>query len=176
MRRFFIPLLCTVTLAACGEKAVSVTTFEECAALGNEVMDGNPRQCKTADGKIFAEQNAQPAEPEPTQVKTQSIEIDTPLSNDAVQGTFVVTGKAKGWFFEGSFPVTLFDAQNSAIVQTKAEAVGEWMTEDWVEFTATIDIPVGTQAQEGTLELKKDNPSGEAENDEEILIDLQIAG
>jgi len=34
---------------------VSVTSFEECVAAGNPVMESYPRQCRTADGKNFVE-------------------------------------------------------------------------------------------------------------------------
>lgn len=33
-----------------------VTNFEECAAEGNPVMESYPRQCRTADGRIFVEE------------------------------------------------------------------------------------------------------------------------
>ncbi|HWO07798.1 MAG TPA: hypothetical protein VNM40_04455 [Candidatus Paceibacterota bacterium] len=33
-----------------------VTNFEECAAAGNPVMESYPRQCRTADGRLFVEE------------------------------------------------------------------------------------------------------------------------
>lgn len=33
-----------------------ITNFEECAAAGNAVMESYPRQCRTADGRIFVEE------------------------------------------------------------------------------------------------------------------------
>jgi len=35
--------------------ASSITTFEECAAAGNPVMESHPRQCRTVDGEHFVE-------------------------------------------------------------------------------------------------------------------------
>jgi hypothetical protein len=32
-----------------------ITTFEECAAAGYQVMESYPRQCSTPDGKFFVE-------------------------------------------------------------------------------------------------------------------------
>ena len=32
-----------------------ITTFEECAAAGNPVMESYPRQCKSKDGRVFIE-------------------------------------------------------------------------------------------------------------------------
>jgi hypothetical protein len=33
-----------------------ITTFEECAAAGNPVMESYPRQCRTEDGRLFSEE------------------------------------------------------------------------------------------------------------------------
>lgn len=33
-----------------------VTTFEECAAAGNPVMESYPRQCRSEDGRLFVEE------------------------------------------------------------------------------------------------------------------------
>lgn len=32
-----------------------ITNFEECAAAGNPVMESYPRQCRSADGRLFVE-------------------------------------------------------------------------------------------------------------------------
>lgn len=42
-----------------------ITNFEECAAAGNPVMESYPRQCRSADGRLFVEDV--PAETFPTQ-------------------------------------------------------------------------------------------------------------
>lgn len=33
----------------------AMTTFEECAAAGNPIMESYPRQCRSADGQLFVE-------------------------------------------------------------------------------------------------------------------------
>jgi eight-cysteine-cluster-containing protein len=38
-----------------------VATFEECAAAGNPVMESYPRQCRSADGRLFVEEIANAA-------------------------------------------------------------------------------------------------------------------
>lgn len=48
--------------AGCLKADVSVTTFEECVAAGNPVMESYPRQCR-ADGRTFVEAVAVPPEP-----------------------------------------------------------------------------------------------------------------
>ena len=34
----------------------AITNFEECAAAGNAVMESYPRQCRSADGRLFVEE------------------------------------------------------------------------------------------------------------------------
>ena len=37
-----------------------ITNFEECVAAGNAVMESYPRQCRSADGRLFVEEIAFP--------------------------------------------------------------------------------------------------------------------
>jgi len=34
----------------------AITNFDECVAVGNAVMESYPRQCRTADGRLFVEE------------------------------------------------------------------------------------------------------------------------
>lgn len=82
-------------------------------------------------------------------------------------------GEARGpWFFEGSFPVQLIDNLGNEIATGVAQADGEWMTEDFVPFTATITF--STTAKSGGIVLKKDNPSGEPENDASVTVPVRF--
>lgn len=88
-----------------------------------------------------------------------------PLPNASVRSPLLVRGKARGpWFFEASFPVTLTDRDGRILSQLPAQAKGDWMTTDWVEFEATLIFNkptyTGEQSNRGTLILRKDNPSG----------------
>lgn len=89
--------------------------------------------------------------------------------------TFFVKGEARGtWFFEASFPIELQDEQKKSIAVGHAQAATEWMTEDFVPFTATIDYSP-TESKIGFLILKKDNPSGEPQFDDEFVVPVQFA-
>src|SRR4030066_2200050 len=70
----------------------------------------------------------------------EDIIVDYPKPNDLVTSPLIVKGKARGtWFFEGSFPVTLYyGLGGDEAIDTYATAKGEWMTEDYVEFETTI--------------------------------------
>ncbi len=43
-----------------------ITNFDECAAAGNPVMESNPEQCRTPDGRVFSRDVLYAAEPMPT--------------------------------------------------------------------------------------------------------------
>jgi hypothetical protein len=98
------------------------------------------------------------------------IRVISPLRNATVTSSFVVSGEARGmWYFEASFPVRLYDAQGELLGTSIAQAQGDWMTENFVPFSATLTfIPPSTDT--GTLVFQKDNPSGLPENDKEVRI------
>jgi len=99
------------------------------------------------------------------------IQVTSPTPNMAVSKSqpLVVTGRAVGpWYFEASFPVKLLDSAGNLLIQTHADAQSDWMTTDFVPFTATLTFT--TTATSGTLVLENDNPSGEAVNAKSISI------
>ncbi len=95
--------------------------------------------------------------------------------NDLITSPFTLKGEARLWYFEGSFPIKLLDESGQEITTSIAQAQSDWMTEDWVPFTATIRYYV-LQDQAGTLILMNDNPSGLPENEEKIEIPVKLRG
>jgi len=57
--------------------------------------------------------------------------------------------------------------------QIPAQAQGDWMTENFVPFAATLDFTTPTTAT-GSLILEKDNPSGLPENDKQLTIPVKF--
>ncbi|TAK05096.1 hypothetical protein EPO33_03875 [Patescibacteria group bacterium] len=57
-----LSVLSTITLvgAGCFPSTPAITSFEECAAAGNPVMESYPRQCRTPDGRSFTEEVSPP--------------------------------------------------------------------------------------------------------------------
>ncbi|NTV22292.1 MAG: hypothetical protein HGB03_01845 [Candidatus Yonathbacteria bacterium] len=103
------------------------------------------------------------------------IVLDTPGEGQRISSPLRVSGRARGmWFFEGSFPVSLTDWDGRIIAQGIAEAQGDWMTEEFVPFLATLtfETPMGGVGipDTGSLILQKDNPSGLPENDDALEI------
>lgn len=80
-------------------------------------------------------------------------------------------GEARGnWFFEASFPVKMLDANGIEIGSGIAQANGDWMTENFVPFTASVVFAPQAAGTHGTLVLQKDNPSGLPANDDSLSI------
>jgi hypothetical protein len=102
--------------------------------------------------------------------QTDLIKIETPRKNEKIKSPYVVSGQARGfWFFEASFPVKLIDQNGQVLAQTTAQARGDWLTQNFVSFEATLDFSV-VKGQKATIVLEKDNPSGLPENAAEIRI------
>jgi len=148
----------------------SITNFEECVAAGNAIMESYPSQC--SDGtQTFTEFIGNELE------KIDMIRIDSPRPNRTVESPLVITGEARGyWFFEASFPVSLVDWDGRIIAEGIATAQKDWMTEEFVSFTATLVFTPDPNAYStrGTLILKKDNPSGLPEHDDALEIPVTI--
>lgn len=110
-----------------------------------------------------------------TTVLNDQIRVSTPLPQEKVSSPLTVKGTARGtWFFEASFPVTIVDWDGRIIGEGVATAEGNWMTEDFVPYTALIsfDLPSTTPYARGALILKKDNPSGLPEKDDALEIPI----
>lgn len=141
----------------------NVLSFEDCKAAGYPVLEGAVRQCKTPDGRTYAEEIL----PKITysNASVDLIKIDTPFPGAVTGKEFSVKGSARGtWFFEASFPVELRDANNVVIASGPAHADGDWMTENFVPFSIDLKVPDAFMGK-ATLYLRKDNPSGLPENE-----------
>ena len=102
------------------------------------------------------------------------IKVEAPLPGAVTGKEFLVLGEARGnWYFEASFPVTLFDKDGKILVKTFATAMGEWMTEDFVPFRSEIEVP-HNYIGPATLVLYKDNASGLPEHDASVAFPIVV--
>jgi len=107
-------------------------------------------------------------------VHDDKIRVTSPSSEAVVSSPLTVSGEARGtWYFEASFPVKLFDADGNQLAVVPAQAQGDWMTEDYVPFSAVLTFDAPATAT-GTLVFQKDNPSGLPENDDEVRIPVRF--
>lgn len=88
------------------------------------------------------------------------VQLTTPAANSTVTSPVEIAGSAPGnWFFEGSFPITVLAADGTELAHTQAQAVGDWMTTDQVDFTASV-VYASVESQSVELVFQPDNPSG----------------
>lgn len=93
-------------------------------------------------------------------------------SGQQIKSPFTLRGEARGnWYFEGSFPIEIRDGTNKPILIQAVKTKENWMTEKFVPFSTTLTFTKPTTST-GTLILHKDNPSGEASQDESITIPI----
>jgi hypothetical protein len=174
---FLLSEMLTIYLSRIEQKrsetqAMNIRSFKDCVNAGFPVLESMPRQCKTTDGRTYAEESR-----ENITYKNASadvIVVDLPYPGAVTGKTFLVKGKARGfWYFEASFPIELQDEKGNRIAQSVAHADGDWMTTDFVSFTATMTAP-STYIGKATLILKKDNPSDMREKDASISFPITI--
>jgi len=146
----------------CKKPSLTVTDFESCVAAGYPVLESYPSQCKTPDGRTFIEDIGNGLE------KAGLIKVSNPRPNEIVKSPLLVRGEARGyWFFEASFPVRLLDDQGQIVASGIAQALSDWMTENFVPFEAELSFST-PESEKGTLVLEKDNPSGLLENSDQL--------
>lgn len=136
---------------------------------------------------VLAPQLKRMPESAPSSVPTPSaqppevsdIVVDQPPPGTAIAGNRVmVRGKARGsWFFEGVFPVRVVSEDGTELGRGTAQAASEWMTSDFVPFSAelTIDLTKPSSAA-ATLVLEKDNPSGLPELSQTFTVPISVCG
>lgn len=135
----------------------AISSFDECVAAGNPVMESYPPQCRTQDGESFTQDIGNEME------LMDVILAENPRPNQTISSPLTVKGRARGtYFFEASFPIRLVDENGRELAESYVEAQGEWMTEEFVPFSGELEFT--TSAKSGTLFLEKSNPSGLPEN------------
>ncbi len=104
------------------------------------------------------------------------IKVFQPLNNKTISSPLNIQGEARGnWFFEASFPIKMID-ENGKEIPLNINYITtdkEWFTEDYISFSEkiTFDKP---DTKNGTLILKKANPSGMPEKEEKLEIPIKF--
>lgn len=101
---------------------------------------------------------------------SELIRVEAPLPNLDIQSPYTVKGEAVGyWYFEGSFPIKLYNASDQLIAEGVAEAQGSWMTENFVPFEATLTFDAPDD-ERGEMVFQRANPSGLPDNEREYSL------
>lgn len=102
-----------------------------------------------------------------------SVRLAEPLPGADVSSPLRIAGEARGvWYFEGDFPIRLFDLGGQEIAVAIAMAQEPWMTVDFVPFEAVLEFDAPADACL-VLVLQKDNPSDLRELDDEVRVGLR---
>lgn len=148
-----------------------IKSFEDCGKY-YPVMESHPRQCRTPDGRLFAEELPQKILYK--NATENDIVPELPHPGAVTGKNFTITGKARGtWYFEASFPVKVLDKNGKVLAQGPAQAQSDWMTADFVNFKMDIKIP-DSYIGPATVVMIKDNPSGIPEKDASISFPITI--
>lgn len=176
MRSWLLLLAAFVLVAVAGglawwrvnfSPAVTVDSYEACAAAGYPILETYPAQCRAPDGRTFVQ-------PTTTGVPVSELRVSSPRPHETVGSSFTVRGTAPGsWYFEGSFPIRVDDATGNLLVQTVAHAQGEWMTAELVPFQVQLTLPVATRGPIRVI-LARDNPSGLPEHAAQVTLPLIV--
>lgn len=140
----------------CGNGSCEAIVCEGTGCPCAETIDSCPQDCSDPNSN--------------NQDVSDLIQVTSPTMNEQVDSPLIITGKARGtWYFEASFPIKIYDANNNLLGTTTAAAQSDWMTEDFVNFTASLNFTLPTTTT-GTIVLHNDNPSGLPQNDKSLTI------
>lgn len=125
--------------------------------------------------------------PSPTAIPTETPPTETPIPDSTeiilsepqplatVNSPMTITGEARGsWYFEATFPVVLTNWDGLIIAEGYATADGDWMTEEFVPFSATLEFETPDYGERGFLILQKANPSDLPEHDDALEIEIRF--
>lgn len=144
-------------------------TFLDCMSEGNPVLESYPRKC-VSGGVSFVEDIGNALE------KQNLIKLTKPTPNSVVGEEIYLSGLARGyWYFEASFPIEIKDNNGNTVGNGISQAKGEWMTENFVPFEAKITLSTKPTTKFGKIILKKDNPSGDPERDDFLVVPIVFA-
>jgi len=105
---------------------------------------------------------------------SNQIIVTYPVPDQLIASPLIITGEARGtWFFEANFSVSLLDSNGKVLALHYAITDEEWMTEDFISFTAHIEFD-DPETATGLLILEKNNPSDFREQDAQIEIPVRF--
>jgi hypothetical protein len=107
--------------------------------------------------------------------KGVEIFVSDPKTDVKVTNPIHISGRAPGnWFFEANMPVTLTNWDGLIIAEGHVNAVGEWMTTDYVPFEGNLEFAKPDYGENGYLILRKDNPSDNPEFDDSVEMTVKL--
>lgn len=105
----------------------------------------------------------------------EEIKLESPLAGATISSPLAISGVATGaWMFEGSMNAVLTNWDGEIIGEALLSAEGDWMTEELVPFSGTMEFDTPDYGERGSLIIEGSNPSGLPENDKFLEIQIQF--
>lgn len=144
---------------------VSVGLLTTSCGLVNTAMNDN-QNINTASGQNLGQSNDNTISSNADlPVPDDMIRVASPMPDAVLADEIRVSGQAKAWYFEGSFPITVVDDNDVTLYQGSVNANGDWMTTDYVPFEGSFSLTTAPTAPRGKIIFNKSNPSGLPEFD-----------
>ena len=106
--------------------------------------------------------------------KYDAIQVSNPKSSSLVVSPILVEGIARGyWFPEGDFLIKIQNAKDEELGAGIAYAMKGGTEEEFIPFEAMVSFSESF-VKEGVIILKKSNPSGLLELDDELRVPVRF--
>ncbi|MFW6352133.1 MAG: Gmad2 immunoglobulin-like domain-containing protein [Bacteroidota bacterium] len=151
-------------------------SMEDCDPMMGDTIKryGSIKKDEAADMKNILQQMKFISEQDNNQKFAEEIRIEQPEKNAVITSPLLIKGEAKGsWFFEAEFPIHLIK-DGETISQAIAKAEGNWMTSDFVPFSANMEFSEIPSGENAYLLLKNNNASGKPELDKSYKIPVKL--
>lgn len=110
-----------------------------------------------------------------TSDKGVKITVNSPMRADQISSPVSIKGTIPGnWSNEGQFTVRLLNNDGIIIAEGPATLDGDWMTEDLVPFTASLEFEAPEADTLGLVVLEKANPSDKPENSDSMSFPVRF--
>jgi len=104
-----------------------------------------------------------------------NIKLNNLSQGSQIENPVVIDGEARGtWYFEGIFSVQVVDADGTVLGRANAEAIGDWMTEEYAPFNVKISYQQ-PETEKGRIIFSAANPSGIKQNEKTFFIDIKFS-
>ncbi|MFW6257573.1 MAG: Gmad2 immunoglobulin-like domain-containing protein, partial [Prolixibacteraceae bacterium] len=102
------------------------------------------------------------------------IQVSRPDAGATVSSPVTVRGEARGnWYFEAEFTVDLVQ-DGKTLTTAIVKAQEDWMTDDYVDFSATFEIPEAAAEGKAQLVFRNSNPSGKPKLDKSHIVQVEV--